>query len=327
MVGLTMALAAFACSGPSLAQEGLSVPEDRTLSLPSPIGQGLIDESTFLQQSPSCDSILYSAHDDSHQICHAQTTPWQWTVLPDGLLWHSYLAGLHEPRISTVFLGDDDENGYWDATLGGRVGLLRYGTPQSVGGRGWQWDVEGGVITRLNILESEDVDSMDYRFGTILTTRQGEWGAKLGYFHISSHVGDEYMVRNPTYQRVNYVTESLVGALSYHPNQRWRLYGELAIAVKRSGGAKPLQFQTGFEYIASPKTRTSGSPFTAMNVDLREAVDFDPSVSIQTGWQWQGTYSERRFRTGLQYFHGPSSQFQFLRNVEHHLGFGVWYDY
>ncbi|TWT83565.1 hypothetical protein CA13_50310 [Planctomycetes bacterium CA13] len=253
---------------------------------------------------------------------------WRWTPLPDHLLWHSYLAGLHESRISSAIFGDTDENGYWDATLGGRVGLLRYGSSDNhKNGEGWQWDVEGAVMVRLDIVEQEDVESMDFRFGTLITTRQGEWGAKFGYFHISSHVGDEYMIRNPLFERINYVTESLILGGSYHPNDRVRVYGESALAVKRSGGAKRWQFQTGLEYIARPATLTSGSPFTALNVDLRQAVDFDPGFTVQTGWQWEGFQSGRRVRTGLQYHNGPTPQFEFFMEDEHHLGIGLWYDY
>ncbi|TWU33414.1 DUF1207 domain-containing protein [Novipirellula artificiosorum] len=272
-------------------------------------GASLVPNASYPYGEPSC------------------AEPWTWTALPDGLLWHSYLAAPHEPRISTVIFGDTDHGIYWDATLGGRVGLLRYGTGDARGGQGWQWDVEGAAMTRLNIREQEDVESVDFRFGTLITTRQGNWGAKFGYFHISSHVGDEYLIRNPLFERINYVTESLVLGGSLYPNERVRIYGESALAVKRSGGAKPWQFQTGFEYTGIPVSRTSGNPFFAVNLDLREAVDFDPAWTLQTGWQWKGSKSGNQFRTGLQYHNGPTSQFEFFYEDEHYLGGGVWYDY
>ncbi|MGB7323375.1 MAG: DUF1207 domain-containing protein [Rubripirellula sp.] len=250
-----------------------------------------------------------------------------WRYLPDGLLWKSYLAGPQEPRISTVIQYDNDDNIYWDATVGGRVGLVRYGTVGQRDARGWQLDLEGGVITRLNVRESEDVESMDYRFGTEITAAEGAWRMKFGYFHISSHVGDEFIERNPTFKRVNFVTESLVWGVGYLPTKTTRLYGETAWAFSYDGGAKPWQFQMGAEYTPAAKTKRSGAPFAAINLNIRESVDFDIAPTLQGGWGFEGPESGRRWRFGLQYGSGPTSQSQFFENREDYIGIGTWFDY
>ena len=33
---------------------------------------------------------------------------------------------------------------------------------------------------------------------------------KLAYYHISAHIGDEFLERNPTFERVNYVRDAAV---------------------------------------------------------------------------------------------------------------------
>jgi hypothetical protein len=54
--------------------------------------------------------------------------PWAWRWLPEGLIYHSYMAGVYEPRLALVtFYEASDGRTLWDATLGGRVGLLQYG--------------------------------------------------------------------------------------------------------------------------------------------------------------------------------------------------------
>ncbi len=252
---------------------------------------------------------------------------WTWQTLPEGLLWHSYMAGPHEPRISTVLFSEHDGGAFWDATLGGRVGLLRYGSSDAKHPEGWQWDLEGAVITRLDLYNSEDVESNDFRFGTELTKALGAWSLKFGYFHISSHVGDEYMERNPTFERINYVTESLVLGASYQAYESLRLYGETAFAFKMSGGARPWQFQTGFEFVPAPKSLKWGGPFSAMNLDIREAVGYSPSLTAQMGWQIPGSQSGRRLRWGAQYTNGHSSQFEFFQRKEQTIGGGIWFDY
>ncbi len=250
-----------------------------------------------------------------------------WVLLPDGLLWHSYLAGPQEPRISALLFGNDKGGYFSDATLGGRVGFLRYGTPGAHDPRGWQWDLEGAVITRMDLEKQEDIESMDYRFGTELTWAEGPWAMKAGYFHISSHVGDEYLLRSPTFDRINYVTESLIWGASYKPSQPVRVYGEMAYAVHRSGGARPFQFQTGAEWTPPPKRARRLAPFAAANLGFFEATEFHMQTTLQAGWYFQGPQSDRRLRFGLQYGDGPTSQFEFFKRSEEYLGVGIWYDY
>lgn len=252
---------------------------------------------------------------------------WEWILLPDGLLWHSYLAGPQEPRISALLLADEKGGYFWDATLGGRVGFLRYGTPGAKDPHGWQWDLEGAAITRMDVLEQTDIESVDYRFGTELTWAEGPWAMKAGYFHISSHVGDEYLIRNPTFDRINYVTESLIWGVSYKPVQPVRLYGEVAHALHRAGGARPFQFQTGAEWTPEPKRPNRITPFIATNLGFFESTEFHMQTTIQAGWYFQGPESDRRLRFGLQYGDGPSNQFEFFARSQEYLGWGIWFDF
>ncbi len=276
----------------------------------------------FQQTASECDAISkYSASPPPSQNGR------DWQLLPDGLMWHSYLAAPHEPRISTVIFRDTSDGIFWDATLGGRVGLIRYGTQGAKRPRGWQWDLEAATITRLDLLHAEDVESMDYRFGTEFTAAEGPWAMKFGYFHISSHVGDEYMIRNPTFKRVNYVTESWIVGASYQANDALRLYGEMANAFRASGGAKRYQFQTGIEYTPIAKVSARGAPFAAINWNFREAVDYDVSTTAQLGWLFRGPDSDHTIRFGLQYGTGPTSQYSFFTRREEYLGVGVWFDY
>ena len=94
-----------------------------------------------------------------------------------------------------------------EPTLGGRVGLLRFGTADAEQPMGWQLDFEGAVMPRLDVLGAMDVESVDYRFGLLSTQSDGPTALKFGYYHISSHAGDEYLIRNPGIDRINYVRE------------------------------------------------------------------------------------------------------------------------
>ncbi|MEZ6061589.1 MAG: DUF1207 domain-containing protein [Planctomycetaceae bacterium] len=194
-------------------------------------------------------------------------------VLPDGLLYRSYIAAPHEPRFATVALYDYGAKSWrWDATIGGRVGLFRRDQPEFLNLDAWQIDLEGAALPRLDPQKSMDVESIDYRFGLLWTGKQDNLAFKFGYFHVSSHVGDEYQLKNPTFERINYVRESLILGTSYYPTADWRLYGEAAFAVEYGGGAKPWQFQGGAEYTPQASDPKAGAPFIAVNAHSLEST-------------------------------------------------------
>lgn len=257
---------------------------------------------------------------------------WQW--LPDGLMYKSYLAGLKEPRFGASWGHVDGrpENiggsgRIWEATLGGRVGIIRYGTDDIIKPQGWQWDLEGAVNPRLDMDNKQDVIAMDFRFGAPITYRRGGTSYKFGYYHISSHLGDEFQISYPFYVRDNYVREALVAAVSHEPNDYLRFYGEMGYAVWDGGIVEPWEFQFGAEYSAQAATGIYSSPFAAVNAHLYEEYNFGGNVNVQVGWQWRGPESDRLWRIGAQYYNGSVHQHALGRGHESVLGFGMWFDY
>ncbi|MEZ6126274.1 MAG: DUF1207 domain-containing protein [Planctomycetaceae bacterium] len=249
-------------------------------------------------------------------------------VLPDGLLYRSYTAAPHEPRMASVATYDISKGAWrWDSSLGGRVGLFRQTQPALLPIDAWQFDLEGGVMPRLNPEESMDVESMDFRFGWLMTAKRDNLSMKFGYFHISSHAGDEYLLKTPTFERINFVRESLILGMSWQLHPEIRIYGEGAWAFAVRGGAKPVQLQMGAEYAAIADNPAHGAPFSAVNVQLRQEVRFAAGVNVMSGWQWKGPESGRTLRVGMQYYNGPSNQYEFFRRYDNQIGAGIWFDY
>jgi hypothetical protein len=252
---------------------------------------------------------------------------WTWQVLPDGLIYRSYQAGVHESRLSVVVLEESDRRDLWDATLGARVGILRYGDTNCIRPQGWQLDFEGAAIMRFTFDEARDFETADYRAGVPLTYGVGNWQYKFGYYHLSSHMGDEMALREDALDdRINYVRDAVVAGASYFPQPFWRLYGEVAYAFKIDGGAEPWEFQFGTELSRPGPTGRRGTPFVALNAHLREEHDFGGDVTTQTGWLWRGREGQT-IRVGLHYFNGKSSQYQTFDDSEEQIGLGVWYDF
>jgi len=253
---------------------------------------------------------------------------WTWQLLPDGLIYPSYLAGTKESRLASVWNHDSHLGWMWDLEAGGRVGLLRYGTE---GGwprpDGWQLDVEGAAFPRLDLEHDMDLIAADFRVGVPLTFGCGPVQVKLAAYHLSSHLGDEFWLRFPGYPRINYSRDAIVLGGSYYVTDALRLYAEVEWAWYTDGGTKPWEFQFGIDY--SPVCCSQlcrGAPFVALNGQLREEVDYGGDFVVQAGWQWRGG-SSHLARVGVQYFTGKSEQFQFFRRNEEKLGLALWYDY
>jgi hypothetical protein len=253
---------------------------------------------------------------------------WSFQWLPPGLIYRSYMAGVHEPRMAIVAFQEGGDRTLWDATLGGRVGIVRYGNDDPQQSEGYQLDFYGAAIARLDVDNQQDLDSTDYVFGLPLTYGVDDWQFKFGYAHLSSHLGDEFAIRVPgsLAERVNYVRDSLVFGASYFPYPVWRVYGEAGWAFHRSGGARPWETQFGTELSQPGPTGRTGTPFLAVNGRLRQEHDFGGDFAAQVGWMRRGVFGPT-LRVGAHYFNGKSSQSQFFDASEEHLGLGLWYDF
>jgi len=251
-----------------------------------------------------------------------------WEVLPDDLIWHSYWAGAKEPRMSgTIFRETGSNLSLFDVSLGGRSSILRKGS--RVHGRpiGWELQIEGAAQLRLNLDQNFDFDSADFRFGVPLIyapNEQLQW--KFAYYHLSSHVGDEFLVRNPGFTRINFSRDVLVAGASFFPLPAWRWYGETGWAFHDDEGSEPWEFQFGVDYAQPGPTGARGTPFFAFNGHLREEVDFGGNLAFQAGWLWRGQ-TGHLLRTGLHYYNGKSSQFEFFDTFEQQIGVGLWQEY
>lgn len=252
---------------------------------------------------------------------------WSWQVLPQGLLFRPYYASEHESRLGIhVVRETQGKMNYWDPTIGARVGLIRYGTTSAGYPEGFQLDIEGAVIARLTLDTEGEVWGSDYRFAAPITYRNKNWEFQCGYYHISSHRGDELMIRQGNLERINYVRHSLIFGVAYRPDSNWRFYLGVDYAFYVDGGAEPWQLQVGFEYSPILAPNTMGSPFAACDMRLCEENNWSPNVVFELGWQWKSLY-QHTLRTGLFLKTGFSNQCQFYDTREDQFGLGVWYDF
>ncbi len=255
-----------------------------------------------------------------------ESSGWAWQIVPDGLIYRNYLAGVKEPRMGAVFNSESNDGVKWDLSIGGRFGVFRYGTHDAVRPEGWQLDVEAAAQPRLDPEENMDLEATDYRFGIPLTYGCGRYRMKIAYFHLSSHLGDEYALRNGLSGRLNYSRDAILWGHSYEINDDLTAYGEIGWGFKTDVN-EPWDLQFGLDYSPQCACGFRGSPFFAVNAHLREEVDFGGNFVIQAGWQWRSPRDEHLMRVGFQYYNGKHERYEFFDTSEQKLGFGIWYDF
>jgi hypothetical protein len=251
---------------------------------------------------------------------------WTCQLLPSGIIYQAYLADPKESRLSSVYFSETNDGALWDSTLGGRAGLFRYGSLDNIWPQGWQLDLEGSGQVRLDTEVERDLRAADFRAGGSLNYGYGPLRLKVGYYHISSHVGDEFLIKNPTFDRLNWVRDTLTLGTAWYWTDNLRIYAEAGWAFYMDI-AQPWEFRFGFDYAPARPTGKRGAPFVAMFGHLRQELDFGGNFVLQAGWAWRGDATGHLFRTGLHYYNGFSDQYSFFDDHEQQIGAGVWYDY
>lgn len=306
-----------------------SDPTENSRSAPGPydgteLSTAVRDSSDLLNEAPQARQVASPAQLFRNPAPQEDS----WQILPTGLLYRTYLAGPKEPRLQYLSLYDTkNHRRVGDATLGGRVGLLRKGSGNPNDLDGFQLDIDGAVFARVLPNEpSTMLEGSDYRVGLAGTWKQDRLAWKFGYCHISSHIGDEFLLAYPTTVRQNYVRDSVIAGISYDMLTASRVYAEFGYALGISGGAEPMEMQLGTEWTPTPKGRL-GAPFAAFNAQFREEQGSNAGLNMGTGWGWEGSQTRHRVRVGANYYNGPALQYSFADRRENLVGGGIWLDF
>ncbi len=301
----------------------------------TPMAASIADEIVSVDQDWSGGDPLYdqsSFADFAHRIGLGSCTcgecdDFHWEFLPRDPLYPFYLADTKQSRMAGQWLEATGDSTLLDGTLGGRFGIFRYvDSQQGPFRRGVQADFEGSAQVRLDMDRNHDVRSVDFRAGVPISFSFGRLQTRIGYYHLSSHVGDEFLLRVPNFDRKNFSRDVLFMGAAYWLDDSTRIYGEAGWAFT-CDVSEPWEFTFGIEEAPRHPTGVRGAPFYAVNGHLRQEVDFGGEFTAQLGWAWRSSYDTGLLRLGLQYLNGKSNQFSFYNEHEELFGVGLWYDF
>lgn len=160
----------------------------------------------------------------------------------------------------------------------------------------------------------------DYYIGASLNYALDRWSFRLRFFHISSHIGDEFLLLNPGFDRRNPSAEYLDIFASYQALDPLRVYGgfgyipfvDPTFKVKRwyvQGGA---EYYVPFLQFISICQQIEGSPYAAVNLQLWDNHNWNPDQTYVVGYEFKKLYGlERKLRFYMQYHDGYSFEGQF----------------
>jgi len=255
------------------------------------------------------------------------TTPKGGEFLPAGRLFDPLIADPRSPNFSVAY-----HNYQSDPELG-NVGAVSLGATIQMyendffGAGRWQLGIQTAVFSIFDLdAPSSDLINADYWVGLPFSYRYKDFSAMLRVFHQSSHVGDEYLLRNGT-NRVNLSYEGVDMRLSYDLFKKVvRIYGGGGYLFRVNPDELGRWSTQGGIELRSPHSFFGKHlrPVAAVDFQNREESDWKTDISACAGIQFESEkLRDRYLQLMFEYFRGNSPNGQFFTRTIEYWGIGI----
>lgn len=207
----------------------------------------------------------------------------------------------------------------------------------------WPWggelqlELEGSVWVIFDpCTESAPLINADYYVGFPLTYAIDCWQFRLRGYHISSHIGDEFLLNHPGFDRRNASAEYLDFFISHDLTEEIRLYAGLGYIIQQDPEFKTDRFYSaigaelrllslGFVEICD---RIYGCPIFGMhfrqNGEYKKHIDATYVLGYEFGKEC-GLY--RKLRFFIEYHDGYSAEGQFCKEPTDYFSVNMSYGF
>lgn len=256
-----------------------------------------------------------------------ETTFKKGEFLPSGRLFDPLIADPRWPNFSVAHHSYHDDPEFKNVaavSLGMGVEIYEDNFP---GAGRWQIGLQGAVFSIFDLdAPSTDLVNADYWLGIPFSYRHKNFSGVLRVYHQSSHVGDEFLLRNGG-DRINVSYEGVDLRLSLDLFKKVvRIYGGGGYIFRKDpDDLKELSAQYGLE-LRSPKSffRNHVRPIAGVDIQNREESDWDSDVSVRAGIQFESEKLKDRYLQLLaEYYRGKSPNGQFFERTIEYWGIGL----
>ena len=208
--------------------------------------------------------------------------------------------------------------------LGDSFGLVRWGGPEA--GEGVQLDVIGSIFAQFDLgAPSNDLINADYIIGLPLTFRRSGFSVRTKLYHQSSHLGDEYLLRDEDIVRENLSFESVEVLVSQEVGPIRGYAGGERIFRREPDTLPSSLFHAGVE-LRTGRAQTI-QMVAGVDVKTTQLHDWSPAVSgrvgLEIGRPGPEGHPGRLIMLLLELYQGPSPYGQFFQDDISYIGAGI----
>ncbi len=196
-----------------------------------------------------------------------------------------------------------------------------------------QFDVEGAVFGIFNQTRRDNtLINTEYYIGIPITFAYDNWAHRFRIYHVSSHLGDEYLKNHKDVERINKSYEAFDYSLSYFFTKAVRFYAGPGVIMHSDSEMhlKPLYIQYGMD-VHFDKLFWKDlycRPFFSVHFENSQDTKWRIDATVAVGYEF-GRFEKlgRKARLTLEYHNGFSDEGQFSRMRDDYVQFRLSYGF
>ena len=196
-----------------------------------------------------------------------------------------------------------------------------------------QVGIEAGIWSVFDLNPSPNIAggtaqfNTDYYLGIPVVYAVNKWAWRFRVYHISSHLGDEFLVNHPGFARVNPSFETFDVFFSYQALENLRFYGGAGLILHSDHTFKMKYYY--IEYGGEARFwgtkiyyhKLFGTFFTAVYFRNWQLNGMKFDGTYQLGYEWSKLQGVgRKIRIFSEYHNGRSSDGQFMKRHDNYWG-------
>ena len=259
--------------------------------------------------------ILAPASEASHE-----------TFLPNGDIFIPPLADPKQPRFFLSVRQYQNHDDFLGAGVGfgENFGMYRYENHEAGGKYALQLNIQAGLFALFELNDpTYTLISTDFIVGFPVTYRSGPMSWRLNLYHQSSHMGDEFLLRDNV-RRKSFLYDAVDLLASYEwQSLRGYLGGEYLVH-RIPSKFDPGVGHAGIEYYDNSAAMRSGRFVAGLDLKSFEEHDWEIDASFKAGLEFgKPSPSRRRLRVLLEGFRGFAHWGQFYTERVTYYGLGI----